>query len=196
MLSRIYIIVLQIVVIGLPMEAYGATVNDIVTMLQHFETTMPQLRQFVVALSYTLGVWFILKSVYMLKRYGQMRTMMAMNTSIARPAIVMLIGIGCIYIPTFINIGVDTLWGVGAHESVIQYPQDSGNWQAVINPLISVVKLFGLIAFLRGWVMLVKLGYENAQPGVTGKALMHMVGGILAINIVGTINVVKATFGL
>lgn len=196
MLSRLNIVALNLLVIGLPMSAYGVTVNDITSMLAHLESTMPQLRKFIVALSYTMGVWFILKSVYMLKKYGQMRTMMAVQVSIAKPAIVMLIGIGCIYIPTIIDIGVDSLWGLGAHESVLKYPSDAGNWQAVINPLISVVKLFGLIAFFRGWVMLVKLGVENAQPGITGKALMHMVGGIFAMNIVGTIKIVQATFGL
>ena len=137
----------------------------------------------------------MLKAVYMLKKYGQMRTMMAMNVSIAKPMVVLLTGAGLIYVPGIIDVGLDSLWSYNSN-SVLKYPTDTSSWEAIINPLIDVVRLFGFIAFVRGWAMIAKFGAEQAQPGTGGKAVMHMIGGLLAMNIVGTWGAVKATFGI
>lgn len=195
MLSRVSTIAFYLLVIGAPMGAYGVTVNDIASILAQLETNIPQVMRLIVALSYVFGVWFVLMAVYQLKKYGQMRAMMAVQASIAKPTIVLLIGIGCLYFPKIIDISVATLW-VNGSDSVLLYPEDTGNWDAVVNPVIGIVRLFGYIAFLKGWIMLAKLGKEQAQPGIAGKALMHMLGGILAINIVGTIKIVQATLGV
>ncbi len=187
--------IISLLVFLIPIQAMGTTVSDIASMLANVEATVPQITKLVVALCYTMGVGMILKSVYMLKMYGQGQTMMSQHHSISKPFIVLFCGIGCLYIPTIISISVDSLWAYGSG-SVLQYPTDTTNWDAVVNPLLSIVRLFGLIAFVRGWTLLVKLGAEQAQPGTLGKGIMHMLGGVLAMNIVGTINVVKATLGM
>lgn len=184
-----------LMVLLIPIQAMGVTVSDIASVLANLQATVPQVTKLVVALCYTMGVGFILKSVYMLKMYGQGVTMMSSHHSVSKPFIVLFVGVGCLYIPTIISISIDSLWSYGS-SSVLAYPADVSNWDAVINPLISIVRLFGLIAFVRGWTLLVKLGAEQAQPGTFGKGVMHMLGGVLAMNIVGTINVIKATLGM
>lgn len=194
-MKRVCILLVTIVMLYLPSVAYGITVLDFTQMLQNLQSTMPNLMRFVTGFCYVMGLWLILKGVYKLKRYGQMRTMMAANLSIAKPLIVMLVGAGLIYLPGVIDVGIETLWAQGS-SSVLSYPTGSGSWEAFINPLIDVVRLFGFIAFVRGWMILAKFGAEQAQPGTGGKAIMHMMGGLLAMNIVGTWDVIKATFGI
>ena len=44
--------------------------------------------------------------------------------------------------------------------------------------------------------MLVKTVNEGSQPGTFSKGVVHIVGGTFAINIVGTVELLKASFGL
>ena len=60
--------------------------------------------------------------------------------------------------------------------------------------LLGLVQVMGVIAFIRGWVLLGHAGEQNAQQGMFGKGLTHIIGGILAINIVGTKDLIWNTF--
>lgn len=175
---------------------FAATAQDIAGILRTFQSNLGPLYIFVVALAYVMGIWFIADSIYRLKKYGQQRTMMSTNASIAKPIILMALGLTLLYFPTFVNLSTETLWVYGSSSSVLVYPNEPTSWNAFVHPLIDTVRLFGLIAVVRGVVILTKLANESPQPGSLGKGLMHIIAGTLAINITGTINVIKATFGL
>ncbi len=51
----------------------------------------------------------------------------------------------------------------------------------------------GAVPAMRSLVLFSKLGHQ-AQPGTMGKAIMHLLGGILCVNIVGTIQLVAFIF--
>lgn len=183
------------VLVIVPMGAYAAEIKDLAQMLTNVQNNIPYLKSMVAAFAYVMGVALILRSVMMFKKYGQMRTMMASNTSIMKPLIVMLVGVGLFGLPTLVESGIMTVYNYGS-SNVMAYPAAS-DWSRVINPLIAIVKLMGLIVFVKGWLMLAKYGAEgSAQPGVGGKAVMHMIGGILAMNIVETIDLIKGTLGI
>ncbi|MCB1827872.1 MAG: type IV secretion protein IcmC [Coxiellaceae bacterium] len=180
-----------------PVVTFGASSagRNFAQMMTTFQSNLPFVKMLVVGFSYTMGVALILNAVFKLKRYGEMRTMMATNMSAIKPLVVMMVGAGLIYLPTLIDYMVGTLYAYGS-SSVMEYPTQS-DWSQVINPLIQTVKVLGLISFVRGWAMLAKYGSEGGQqPGTAGKSIMHMVGGVLAMNIVGTIDVIKASFGI
>ena len=63
------------------------------------------------------------------------------------------------------------------------------------NIILKYLSLIGLIAFLRGWVILSKMGHSGSQPGRVGKGITHSGGGILLINIVQTTQILANTFG-
>ncbi|MEC8977583.1 MAG: type IV secretion protein IcmC, partial [Pseudomonadota bacterium] len=52
-----------------------------------------------------------------------------------------------------------------------------------INPILGVIQIIGLIAFLRGWVQISRATNAGNQPGVVSKALTYIIAGIMAINI-------------
>lgn len=200
MQKRLTILIISLLALSIPSLSFaedtGSGLTDFADMLSNLQNSLPWVKRLIVAFCYTTGVWLLLKSVYMLKKYGQMRTMMAVNASIAKPMIVLMTAVGLIYIPSIIDIFIDSLWAVGASQSVIAYPTSPAGWDAIINPLIDIVRLLGLVAFARGWLLLARFGAEQSQPGTGGKALMHMIGGVLAMNITGTLSVAQATLGI
>ncbi len=65
------------------------------------------------------------------------------------------------------------------------------------NALVIIIQTIGLYAFARGWVLIARGAGQGQQPGNTGKGLMHIFGGILAVNIVGTVEMINNTlFGV
>lgn len=179
----------------MPISAYAVSVNDLADMLTRLEQNVPAIRSMISAFCYVAGLAMILKAVMMFKKYGQMRTMMASDTSMAKPLIILFVGVGLFAIPDVIDVGMKTIYNYGS-QSVTKYP-DAADWSRVLDPLVTIVKLMGLIIFVKGFMMLGKFGGQGGtQPGVGGKATMHMIGGLLAMNIVDTIEIVKASFGL
>ncbi len=175
----------------------GGTVNNINSMLLNVSQSVPGIVQLTFGACYVVGVWEILRAIYKLKRYAQGTSMMSQEASLAKPVITLFVGVGCIWLPTLMDTFIFTIWSHG-NDSVIAYPESSGDtWMNVVNPLIDVTRAFGLISIVRGWISLAKLGGEGGtQPGTTGKALMHILGGIFAWNIVEVWNVVQSTLGI
>lgn len=173
------------------------TVNDINSIMQNIRQSVPGVVQLTFGACYVIGVWEILRAVYKLKRYAQGTTMMSQEASLAKPVITMVIGVGCIWLPQLMNSFTMTVWAHG-NDSIIAYPDPTNDaWLNVINPLIDVVRAFGLISIVRGWTMLARLGGEGGvQHGTTGKSLMHIFGGIFAWNIVEVWTVIQNTLGI
>ena len=59
--------------------------------------------------------------------------------------------------------------------------------------LTLIIRTIGLISFVRGWILIAKSASQGQPPGGTGKGLIHVFGGILAMNIVGTMQIVNNT---
>lgn len=188
---------LVFIVIGccLPLNYALAATTDLTGMFQKVASNVGPLSKLIVAISYVMGIWFISDSVYRLKKYGQARTMMSTSSSLAKPVILMAIGLAMLYFPTFVNLSLQSIWVNSGSKSVLKYPSEPSMWDAFIHPMIDVIRLFGLIALVRGLAILTKIASESTQPGVVGKGVMHIIAGTLAINIVGTINMIKSTFG-
>jgi intracellular multiplication protein IcmC len=57
-------------------------------------------------------------------------------------------------------------------------------WSQLIDVVVIYIQLVGLIAFIRGWFIMAQAGAPGQQPGSISKGLVHIVGGIVAINFV------------
>jgi intracellular multiplication protein IcmC len=70
-----------------------------------------------------------------------------------------------------------------------------GSGSKVGHSLSIIIQTLGYVAFLRGWMMIAKSAGQGGggQGGSTGKGLVHVFGGILAINIVSTLQIVNNT---
>jgi intracellular multiplication protein IcmC len=169
----------------------GEFKHNLPDMLSNIQKNLQPIWQMLIALSYTLGVIFVVMAILKLKQYGQMTVMMSNQASMGATLAYFLVGIGLLYLPTLLDMWVMTAWGYSTDE--INGP--SGSNIEFMKPVLQIIQVIGLISFLRGWLSLAKLG-GGAQPGTLSKGIMHIVGGILAINVVGTLDMLKATLGI
>lgn len=161
-------------------------------MLHNLADNCEPLIKLVVASAYLMGFACIVSAMYKLRAYGEVRTMMPSNAQMAGPALKFMVGILLLFLPTVINLSVYSLW----HDHILEYPGGSG-WSASIEAAIfTVIKLFGVIAVVRGLILMARSSNQGAQPGAFTKGLVHLVGGIMAINIWGTLTTVGATLGI
>ncbi|KTD40001.1 hypothetical protein [Legionella parisiensis] len=171
-----------------------------VNILTNVANSLIPVERMITGGAYLIGCAFLFKAVYSLKTYGEARTMMSSNTSMKEPIVYLLVGAIFIYFPSaFSSLMVSTF----GYQNVLQYaPVNSSNaaldtlfgtGSVVGRPLTIIIQVIGLIAFVRGWVLIARSASQGQPPGGTGKGLMHVFGGILAINIVGTIEMINNT---
>ncbi len=174
----------------IPSVAEAATI-DYKVIEQNLRALIP----FVAATSYVMGVVFITVAVFKLKRYGEMRTMMSSNVNIAGKISLIIVGLMLLYLPTTLETFNLTIFG-NSQVELFSDQQNFGAASEVMKVVVLAIRLIGLISFVRGCVILSKLGAEGgAQPGMMGKGMLHIIGGILAWNILATWNVVLASIG-
>lgn len=183
------------VLLLMPPVAQAISVTDLNSMLANLDSSVPGVVQFIFGACYVMGIFFILRSVYKFKQHAQGMSQMSQEKSVVKPLIVLLVGVGFIWLPLLMDSLLASLWNYGT-DSVVAYPEQSDPFVLITGPLINIIRVFGLIAIVRGWALLVKLGSEGHTEGVVGKAIIHMVGGILAWNVVGFWSVIQNTLGI
>lgn len=168
--------------------------TDFQSMLQNLSASYPDLWKLLTAAAYVLGWGFVLKAVYALKAYGESRTMMSSNASLKGPISYFFAGAMLIFTPkAFVMINT-TLFGT---PNILSYTGGGVAQlsQTSVVAVLGVVQIVGLLAFIRGWVYLSKAGEQSGGQPVLGKALTHIVGGAMAINVVQIKDVIWNTFG-
>lgn len=181
----------------MPMVVHAQSAQDLNQMLTSIAQSYPGILMLVSGFAYTMGVFFILSSIYKFKTYAQGMSQMSADKSIVKPLITFFIGVGFLYLPGIVDTLLYTLWNYGS-DSLVSYQDSSSTspFANLVGPLTQLVQVFGLIAIVRGWMLLAKLGQEGHQGGNTGKAVIHLIGGICAWNIVGLWTVIQNTLGI
>lgn len=163
------------------------------TMVKNFSESIPSLMQFVTALAYVMGMYFIVEGILKLKKYGETRTS-GSEASLKSPLIFLGVGGALLYLPTSVQVGFTTFWLDPTPYAYVTDTTDA--WTQLIQSIFMIVQLIGTIAFIRGLIILSHIGGQSSQPGSFGKAMAHIVGGILCINIYQFIQAVTNTLAL
>jgi intracellular multiplication protein IcmC len=171
----------------------NAAIPNLATMLTNFATAVPNLMRLVTASAYVMGLFFIIQAVMGMKHLGEMRTMQSREHGFWGPAIEFLVGSALLYLPSTVQSVMGTLW---VSTNPYAYVSDSTSNAAFIDACYGVVQLIGTIAFVRGLIILHNAGGERSDPHAMGKAASHLLGGILCINIYGTLQMFEATVGM
>ncbi len=167
---------------------------DIASILGKLQEHIEPITKLIIATSYIMGFFFILSALMRLKDIGKSISASAAPDGIRGSLVKLLIGIVLLYLPTTINVGVATFWG---SSQILKYTTDSsGTLGEAKEGAVALMKIIGYISFIRGLVLLNRASQSNAQPGNLGKGILHLVGGILSINIVWTLKIIQNTFGL
>lgn len=171
---------------------YAASAPDIATMLINFSEALPNLMRFVTAFAYVMGFFFVVRGLLELKQFGESRSMMSQEHSLTKPLLNIFVGTMLIYLPTSVQVGMSTFW-----TSPNPYGYTAGsedNWADLTNTAFMVVQLVGVIAFIRGLIMLTRIAGHGQDT--FGKAIAHIVAGVLCINLYQFLQAVFNTLGI
>ena len=172
--------------------------------LTNIISSLLSIEKLVTGTAYLIGISFVIKALYSLKSYGEAKSQMSNHGSMKEPAVYMFVGGMFIYFPTGFEVLMNTTFG---YSQVLAYAPISSN-NTIINTLFGqgspfgytlalIVQVVGVIAFVRGWILIARSASQGQPPGGVGQGLMHVSGGILAMNIIGTIRVIYNTlFGV
>lgn len=166
-------------------------------IFRNLNVSMQQIYPALVSACLILGCFMIVKAIFMLKKLGHKTAFMGSSGNMIGPLALIIIGVALINAPTFIRTVIITLYANNIQNSFSwsQAHSGGGTWYATLTPMIGLIQVIGIFAFLRGGIILSKACNENAQPGNISKGLLHIVGGIMAINITGTIDLINNTLG-
>lgn len=189
------IVGLLIALLGL--SGCSTAIEDSANMLISLSRSYPQIQKLITGAAVLIGLGLTMRAIYYLKVYGEMRTMMASSGNLKTPLIYLLVAVALIYLPQTIDdfmlssFGTTEITPLNYNDSAIK-----GMSVQATNAILGFVQLVGLIAFVRGWIIVAKSAQGASQGASFGKGATHIIGGILAINIVGTKNAIWATLGL
>lgn len=162
-------------------------------MINRIATQLPQLMRLVTAFAYVMGMYLIFVGILKLKQYGESRTMMSQSHELKGPMIFIAVGALLLYFPTSVQVGLSSFF---AEPSPYGYLEGTDEWAGFMNNVFMVIQLFGTIAFIRGLLLLSRLGGHGGQPDTFGRAMTHIIGGIFCINIYEFIKVILFTLGI
>ena len=141
-----------------------------------------------------MGVALIVGAFFQLKRYGEMRTFMSHQMTLAGPLATMLAGVFMLTLPTTLSTFIYAFWSTS---NPMHYEGGTQGWDAYIPVVIVFVRLIGVGAFMRGVVLMSRVGSSHgSQPGTLPRALLHIIGGILCMHIVGTYDLLENILNL
>ncbi len=168
-------------------------------ILSNVANTLVPVQRLLTGAAYLIGLTFAFKAIYTLKVYGEARTMMSNSASIKEPVFYLIVAAVFVYFPTGYELVKNTAFGPDSNVLAYVNTQNSalntflGPDSMVGTQLALIIQTIGLISFIRGWVLIARSAGQGQQPGGTGKGLIHIFGGVLAMNIVGTLQIINNT---
>lgn len=177
----------------LPIAAvYADSSINFNTMMTALKTNMEPVIVLTKAAGYVLGFTMVISAIMDLKKIGQSQG--GAEGALGGPLFRLALGVALIYYPFTISIGNATLTG---SSSIQAYPTGSGGqFEQAKQGAVALIQVIGYVSFIRGFITLGHSTKPGSQAGTVGKGVLYVVGGILAINIVTTMQIVGNTLGI
>lgn len=171
-------------------KEYFGTI-DINVIITNLKDNMSAVITLIIATAYVMGIWFIFSALNELRLYGQARTMMPVSTNFTGPFTRIIVGVTLMFLPGFLDMLIYNMWGYGADEA-----SDLGQGlQPILQATALIVRILGYIAMLRGFVLLSRAGRNGAPPGSLARGFAHVLGGVMSVNIGGTVDILRSIIG-
>ncbi len=174
-------------------EWYSADIDA----LTNLANSLIEVEYLITGAAYLMGIGFAMKALFTLKTHGEQRSSLSGLGSMKEAIVYIFVAMMLLYFPSAFAALMNTTFG---YSSVLAYSQNPyltgllGSDSAVGSSITIIIQVIGLFAFVKGWLMIARGANQGGQSqGQTGKGLMHVFGGILAMNIVGTIEVITNT---
>lgn len=144
------------------------------------------------SLSIGAGVALFLGGMFQFKRFAQTRTFMSHQMTVATPLMMIIAAVLFLMLPSFSGMLLHSFWGT---TSPLRYSGGTSPYQQVIPPVLMFVRIIGVVAIMRGLMLLSRSGRIGGQPGTMGRCMIHLFTGILCMHIVGTTHLLRQIMG-
>lgn len=178
-------------------SAGGADLSDMI--INFVDDVKQPIISGVVAVAFVLGVFYIGRGLFKAAKYGQDPRTHSM------PIIVGHMAFGALLLVLSQSLGsmLTTIFGtseIASFSGISWSGGGSGGGDMTkandaIKAAIIFFQLVGLIAFLRGWVI-VKQSVEGTSQATVGQGLTHVIGGAIAVNMPMFLMAAERTFGI
>ncbi|MBY0377947.1 MAG: hypothetical protein K2Q33_05240 [Gammaproteobacteria bacterium] len=167
---------------------------DIVSMLISLDKSFPALFNMMGGLAYLFGVGLIVEAIWKFRKYGEGISMVSQR-DIREPIMHLIIGALLVFAPSATRGLLTTVFGA---DSILPYAPTIPDtaWQLGLSTIIVFVQFVGFVAIVRGLLHLHKAAGGQTQQNAFAKGIVHLVGGVLSLNIVATKNILYSTLGL
>lgn len=183
-------------VILLSLTGCSVQIQDSANMLINLSNSYGGIWKFITGGTFLMGMGLIMRGVFYLKIYGDARTMMSSNSSLKVPLTFLVVGAVFLWLPSAVGSFMMTFFGSPNVTPLSYNAKSMGSLSLqATNAVLGFIQIVGLISFVRGWMIIVKAAQGGGQVTM-GKGVTHIIGGILALNIVATRNALWATLGL
>lgn len=143
-----------------------------------------------------MGLGLFLGGLFKLKRYGEMRTFMSHQMTIWAPLAMIFGGVMLLMLPVTVTSSLAAFFGPGQTLPISYHGETTHDIDAYIPVVNAFIRLIGIGAIIRACTLFSRTGQVGGQPGILGKALLHLFGGILCVHIMGTVSLVKYLFDI
>ena len=164
------------------------------TILIHINHVLPSLWQLLTAATFLMGMAFAVRALFQFREAAEVHMQKSPVTNFQKPIISLIIAVMLLYWPSIYHASMETVFRT---VSPIGYdPSSASKYTEVVRLAGNIIQIIGFVAFVRGWILLGRIGQQNAREGAFAKALAHIIGGIFAINIFATWEILQKTLGL
>ncbi|MFM8454371.1 MAG: hypothetical protein ACKOAD_05350 [Gammaproteobacteria bacterium] len=204
-------------------QAYAAP--NILEMIANISTTVDSFFVLLLVFCYVAGIHQVFSGLTKLKKFGNMNTQMSGSNELSGPLAHLIIGGILLYLPMASNVSIMSLFGTGegdflftpggkltlkpgcSVETILTGAATAtscaaGNrsfWGSTANIGFKIVQLIGLLAFVRGWFIILKVIEQSSKTSGGGegfgKGVTHIIGGILALNFLTMLRVISKSLG-
>lgn len=171
---------------------------DLQSMMLTFNQNLPGMFQLARGAAFTVGIILMVRVLFKLRRAADYRSMMYQPTELIGPMVGVAIASALIYWPVYMDAVTDTVFARG---EILSPSFNSGSYfgrnAEIAEAVLGVLKLIGLIAFIRGWLLLLRATDQgSAGQGFAGKGIAHIISGMLAWHFWWTVQMLGNTFGI
>jgi len=174
-----------------PVPALAQSTPDLGQMFANFNQSSVALIQMLVWVAFVMGLFISGLGVLRFKDLAESNGRVKPIT----PVVLVCVGAALCAVPGFVGVATETL-DLGRNSgTILSEPNvsDIPGFNDAIKGILMFIKLIGHIAFIRGLLIMKRVGEGDQQAGFF-RGVTHLLGGAAAININATIGILGATF--